>query len=105
MKLNIIERFDDTYMIIPLLFFANIIIFATGFYDDKNSLSPTIRLIIQLSTASLIWIIGLRIELLDFTFLFKDADFISLPTFFSYLITVIWIAGIINGINWLDGMD
>lgn len=105
MKLNIIEKFDDIYMIIPLLFFANIIIFATGFYDDKNSLSPTIRLIIQLSTASLIWIIGLRIELLDFTFLFKDADFINLPTFLSYLITVIWIAGIINGINWLDGMD
>ena len=29
----------------------------------------------------------------------------QVPTILSYFITVIWIAGIVNAINWLDGMD
>ena len=105
MKLNLIDKSGDFFTIIPILFFANLIIFTTGFYDDKHSLSPTIRLIIQLSAASLMWLFGLRVELLDFTFLFSNLEIIYLPKIISYTITVIWIGGIINGINWLDGMD
>ena len=51
------------------------------------------------------WIIGLRIELLDLTFLFSHIDLLQLPIFLNYIITIVWIAGITNAINWLDGMD
>ena len=105
MKLNKVSIFDDLYLIIPLLFFTNLIIFTTGFYDDKYSLSPSLRLVIQLSSSSLMWIMGLRIDLIDFSFLNPDFLSIQIPTILSYLITVIWIAGIVNAINWLDGMD
>ena len=105
MKLDKIIIFDDLYLIIPLLFFTNLIIFTTGFYDDKYSLSPSLRLVIQLSSSSLMWIMGLRIDLIDFSFLNSSYLPIQIPTILSYLITVIWIAGIVNAINWLDGMD
>ena len=51
------------------------------------------------------WIMGLRIDLIDFSFLNSNYLSIQIPTILSYLITVIWIAGIINAINWLDGLD
>ena len=43
--------------------------------------------------------------MIDFTFINSDFPLIQLPTILSYVITVIWIAGIVNAINWLDGMD
>ena len=105
MKLDKFFVFDELYLIIPLIFFTNLIIFTTGFYDDKYSLSPSLRLIIQLSSASLMWIMNLRIDLIDFSFINSNYPIIQLPTIISYFITVIWIAGIVNAINWLDGMD
>ncbi len=42
MKLNLIDKYGDIFSVIPILFFANLIIFTTGFYDDKYSLSPTL---------------------------------------------------------------
>ncbi|MDC2988066.1 undecaprenyl/decaprenyl-phosphate alpha-N-acetylglucosaminyl 1-phosphate transferase [Prochlorococcus sp. AH-736-J10] len=105
MKLDKVIIFNDLYLIIPILFFTNLIIFTTGFYDDKYSLSPSLRLVIQLSSSSLMWIMGLRIDLIDFSFLNSNYLPIQIPTILSYLITVIWIAGIVNAINWLDGMD
>ena len=104
-KLNKLIFFDELYLIIPLIFFTNLIIFTTGFYDDKYSLSPSLRLLIQISSASLIWMMGLRIDLIDFSFINSNYALIQIPTILSYVITVVWIAGIVNAINWLDGMD
>ena len=104
-KFNLIPISNNIFNIIPILFFTNLIIFFTGLYDDKYSLSPNIRLSIQLISASLMWLMGLRIELLDLTFLFTKIDLLQLPIFLNYLITIVWIAGITNAINWLDGMD
>ena len=105
MKLNLMPTFDDLFMLIPLIFFSNLIIFSTGFYDDKFSLSPLVRLIIQFSSASLIWLIGLRIETLNLNFISNNLNVIFLPEIISFLITIIWITAIINAINWLDGID
>ena len=104
-KIDLIQISNNIFNIIPILFLINLIIFFTGLYDDKFSLSPSIRLTIQLISASLMWLMGLRIELLDLTFLFPNIDLFQLPLFLNYLVTIIWIAGITNAINWLDGMD
>ncbi len=104
-KFDFLQITNNIFNIIPILFFTNLIIFFTGLYDDKYSLSPYIKLSIQLISASIMWFMGLRIDLLDFTFFDSNIDLVQLPTILSYLITVIWIAGITNAINWLDGMD
>ena len=38
-------------------------------------------------------------------FPFFQKIFIELPLFFEYLFTCLWIVGLTNAINWLDGFD
>ncbi len=104
-KSNFVGIYDDIFLTIPVISFACLIIFSTGFYDDKFPLSPFLRLVIQFSSASIMWVMGLRIEFLDLNFLIESYDLIELPRIISYFLTIIWIVGIINAINWLDGID
>lgn len=79
--------------------------FLIGFIDDLFNISPWPRLIIQISLASLAWFQNIRIESIDLTYLNVDLDFFLLPKLLSYLLTVIWIVGLTNAINWIDGLD
>jgi UDP-GlcNAc:undecaprenyl-phosphate GlcNAc-1-phosphate transferase len=63
-----------------------------GLLDDRFTLSAYIRLIAQLGAAFMMWYSGVGIQL--FNNPFADA-----------LITMIWIVGITNAMNFLDNMD
>lgn len=104
-KLDIISTFDININLFPFLILINLIIFFTGLFDDKYSLPPYIRLIMQFACSSLIWNSGLKIGTFDITFLFSNSQIIYFPDWLSLIITMVWISGIINAINWLDGMD
>ena len=80
-------------------------IFLLGLLDDLLNLSPRFRLFFQFVIASITWVTNLRIESLDLSFLYSNLNSLVLPNAISYLITVIWIVGIINAINWMDGAD
>lgn len=74
--------------------------FCVGVADDLISLSPVMRLVMQASIASLVWLAGVRI------------DFVSLPEigivqlgWLSLPLTVLWLTGVVNAINWIDGLD
>ncbi len=74
--------------------------FLIGFADDLFSLPPLPRLVAQLVVAAAAWRAGVRV------------DFISVPFFgivkfgiFGLPITMIWLAGMANAINWMDGLD
>ncbi|MGC9503873.1 glycosyltransferase family 4 protein [Baaleninema sp.] len=76
--------------------------FIIGLADDLFSLSPVTRLLLQVLVSSLVWsICGVRIEFLSIPFLgvVELADAVSLP------VTVIWLVGMTNAINWIDGLD
>ena len=79
--------------------------FAIGFADDKFSLSPISRLFLQYFLATLISIKGLAISTVDLSFLDFPFKSIEIPRLASIVITSTWIVGIINAINWIDGMD
>ncbi len=104
-KFSIIDLFDQNTFILPSIIFINLIIFFTGLFDDKYSLSPLIRLLIQFASSTWIWSVGFKISSFDITFLFPNSQIIYFPYWLSLIITVVWISGIINAINWLDGMD
>lgn len=79
-----------------LLEFAVIVGSATflaviGFIDDKNVLSPGMKSLGQLAAAAAVMIVGVRVDL------FKSP--------IDWVITLFWITGIINAINFLDNMD
>ncbi|ELS00982.1 UDP-N-acetylmuramyl pentapeptide phosphotransferase/UDP-N-acetylglucosamine-1-phosphate transferase [Xenococcus sp. PCC 7305] len=74
--------------------------FCIGFADDLLSLSSGSRLLMQIVVATLTWFMGLQI------------DFLSIPLIglihlglFSLPISVIWLVGMANAINWIDGVD
>lgn len=74
--------------------------FATGLLDDLFDLSPFVRLGLQALLSTGVWSLGLRLDALPLPGLTE-----SLPTWLSLLVTFLWLAGMANAINWLDGMD
>ncbi len=100
--LGLIEAYEFH---LETLIFLSICFFTLGFLDDIFKLSPWIRLLFQIIFSSIAWHQNLRIDTLDLTFLNFSGDYLILPNFLSYIITVVWITGIVNAINWIDGLD
>jgi UDP-GlcNAc:undecaprenyl-phosphate/decaprenyl-phosphate GlcNAc-1-phosphate transferase len=75
--------------------------FLIGLADDLFNLPPLVRLFCQSVVAACAWQAGVQIDFLSVPFagMITLADWISLP------ITVIWLVGITNAINWIDGLD
>ncbi len=74
--------------------------FAIGLADDLFSLSPFVRLAMQVSGAIAAWSLGVRIDFLSVPF-----DGLVHLGWFSLPITVLWLVGMANAINWIDGLD
>jgi len=74
--------------------------FFMGLADDIWHLSPLQRLGLQLAVTSGLWWQGLRIDLS-----FIPWDNALIINSLSLVITFLWLAGVANAINWLDGMD
>ena len=74
--------------------------FLIGLADDVFHLPPKTRLLLQGMVASLAWSMGIRVEHLPIPFAGAvPIGILSLP------ITIIWLAGVTNALNWIDGLD
>ncbi|MDX1440110.1 MAG: MraY family glycosyltransferase [Rubricoccaceae bacterium] len=73
---------------------------ALGFADDLRDLHALPKLIVQSLIALLVVVGGLRISIFDAALGNGEVALVV-----SALLTVIWIVGIINGVNFVDGMD
>ncbi len=96
------------------IFAGGVIIFFVGLLDDIEPLSPRIKLGVQFVSASIAWYLGVRIISLSNPFYHSNFGFFKLSVgdqgihfdpVISYFLTVIWIVGITNAINLIDGMD
>src|SRR5699024_9319093 len=85
---------------LPEILLGGIVIILTGALDDRFSLRPVAKLTGQLVAASFLVSSGLIIERITLPFL----GVVDLG-FFSVLITVLWVVGITNAINLIDGLD
>ena len=79
--------------------------FLVGLIDDIFQISPFPRLILQIIIASSAWANGLSINAIHIPFFESNFNHIYLPVLISLLITILWLVGITNAINWLDGLD
>ncbi|MDL4838881.1 glycosyltransferase family 4 protein [Aquibacillus rhizosphaerae] len=77
-----------------------VIIIITGVLDDKYQIRPTIKLSGQLLAALVLVSGGVIIERITLPFL----GLVELNNF-SIIITILWIVGISNAINLIDGLD
>ena len=77
--------------------FATVLVLALGLtvlgsWDDRRDLGPGIRLLTQLGAGLVLWVDGIRWELVG-------SPWLDLP------ITLIWVAGLANAFNLLDNID
>ncbi|EKE03164.1 MAG: hypothetical protein ACD_20C00238G0004 [uncultured bacterium] len=76
------------------------IIFLLGLVDDIYNLSPKFKLFIQVGAALVAFLLGVKIEFLSNPFGTPIIlGMLSLP------ITLLWIVGISNAMNFIDGVD
>ena len=74
----------------------------TCFIDDSKGIPWYVKLIVQIISAIIVAICGIRIENISLPFVENK---IVIDQVFSYILTVGWIIGITNAINLIDGLD
>ena len=79
-----------------LIFIGATIIFVLGLLDDIVELSAKLRLIIQVLASLIVIFGGIRLTFLPPGFL---------GNFIEVLITLVWLVGVANAFNYLDGLD
>lgn len=80
---------------------GSVVIVAVGVADDIRSLPPWVKLVFQCLAAAIAMLYGVRIEILTNP---GAAGTISLGAL-SLPITFLWIVGITNALNLIDGLD
>lgn len=75
----------------------------TGFIDDQYELSPLFRLVVQALAAVLLLVNGLHIDFNAIPFLPTLPHALSVPL--SVVLTILWVVGLTNAVNLLDGVD
>ncbi|OLP18913.1 hypothetical protein BST81_08340 [Leptolyngbya sp. 'hensonii'] len=74
--------------------------FTIGLADDVLNLPPVTRLLLQAVAAGVAWSLGVRLEAVPMPGIgLVSVGILSLP------ITFLWLAGVANAINWMDGLD
>jgi UDP-GlcNAc:undecaprenyl-phosphate/decaprenyl-phosphate GlcNAc-1-phosphate transferase len=74
--------------------------FLIGLLDDLFTLSPILRLVMQVGVAIAAWYAGVSIDFSTIPFHgLVELGWLSLP------ITVIWLVGMANAMNFMDGLD
>ena len=86
-----------------ILSISSFSIFLLGLIDDLKSISPFIRLFIQILISLGVWNAGIRIETINITWI--NLPIIEINRLLSLFLTSIWLVGITNAINWIDGLD
>ena len=81
---------------------AGVILTVVGAIDDRRELSAGKQLLAQLFCAWLVTRFGIRIDFITNPF---GDGMIPLAWWVSYPITVLWLVGVANAVNWIDGID
>lgn len=77
------------------------LMFLLGLVDDIYNLNAKFKLFNQIMIASLVFLLGVRIDSIIIPF----ANDFTLNYSLSYVLTVLWIVGISNAVNFIDGVD
>ena len=96
--------FNTNYNYISLLILA-FLIFSLGFIDDIFDLTPLSRLSFQLIIAFIASRNGLNFSGLEFSSIWNIIYVFTIPLLLTNIISIVWLSGVTNAFNWLDGLD
>lgn len=97
---NLIEDFSDRYRLWPVIV-SGTMMFVMGLVDDLVDLRARFKFGIQLCAALLLIAVGFRFRVV----LVPWGDGMIDLGAFSYPLTLVWIIGITNALNLIDGLD
>lgn len=93
-------RFGSSLHILTTILVPSCLIFVLGLYDDIRCIGPYVKFSVQAVAATMLWLGGFRI--LDLPVLFGNRQF---PWFVGLALTILWVLGITNAFNLIDGLD
>lgn len=82
---------------------GSIVIVALGMFDDVLALKPSQKFGFQLLAAAIPVYFGVRIT--SIPNLFGGGGYITLNIWLQYAVTMVWLLGILNAVNLIDGLD
>jgi len=100
--LLLVVRFSSGHIILedlPLVLHilpALLIVFLLGLVDDIISLSPWIKLAVEVVAAVVAWLGGIHVS---------SVESHPFSAVLSFAVTIVWIVGCTNAINLIDGLD
>ena len=96
--------FADVTMQVRGILLGSIVMVVIGAIDDITPLPAAFKLVVQIGAALIAVAFGVRIEILSNPNIWSNLEFLNLGAW-SIPITVIWIVGITNSVNLIDGLD
>ncbi len=93
---------------IKIAIMGGILMYGLGVADDIMDIKPVTKFVGQLFIASVMYSAGIRITFISNYFGAKVTDAnanVILGAGVAYIITVLWIVGITNAVNLMDGLD
>lgn len=91
----------DNWQKVGVVLMMGTVIFALGVYDDFFGANATVKVAVQVIVAALLYSYGFRISGLSSPF----GGWWELPALISFPLTALWIVGITNAFNLIDGID
>lgn len=73
-----------------------------GVVDDVRGVRPRVKLAVQLLIAALVYFQGIRVEEISTPF---SRSPVHLPAWLGFLVTLFWMAAVMNAMNMIDGLD
>jgi len=90
----------DLKVMLGLLLGGGVMVFV-GAYDDRHNISPKLKFLGQIAAAGVVTSFGLYVDYVQLPF----GDAISVSPWIGVAITILWIVGVSNAVNFIDGLD
>ncbi len=102
-QLNDYGKVHDVVQSIVGLIFGGTLILMVGIWDDVMGMSPRAKLFAQILVASISMLYGFSIGFVRNPF--HHGDILYIPLWLNIPFTLIWYVGMMNAINFIDGLD
>ena len=94
------QLFSQNLNVFLSLFLTSTLVFAIGVYDDIRGATVFQKFSVQIGAAALLYFLGFQIQLIAIPF-FGPFDL----GVFGFPVTILWLVGVSNALNFIDGID
>lgn len=95
------QKLDSLQLQSLTIFIPATLVLLLGVYDDLRGTNAVVKFIALGSIATLFYAMGGRIDALSIPFIGS----VHLPAVLSFVVTIVWLVGITNAFNLIDGLD